>query len=245
MPRHAQRELEVFSRFVRQRRTAGLLDIDLSSVRKQPPPLPDIQCHLSDGTEVAFELVEAIDADLAQGLGGKLRIEEAFRAAYRSLPPLERQAVDAHVGDALLNVCFARELALKRRLTLVPAVLAELKRIDPASTEDHIPGRTSPLHGHVTRIMVARGHEGGPYIDAAAFAWYADPVLDAIDAKLGKHYPASCPVELLVYYDLQPGPGRVDWQAVAQHVANRLPGGPFRRMWVFDLGSGLPPLSFP
>ena len=58
----AAREVRVFSEFVAK---SGL-QIDPASVESRAPPEPDIRCALSGDGDVAFELVEFCNAELAK-----------------------------------------------------------------------------------------------------------------------------------------------------------------------------------
>jgi len=92
-----KRELAVFHHFL----LASHLPIDQCSVKKYSPPHPDILCrHLTEG-EVAFELVELCDPNLAKSIAtaseGYLRtsdpspkiLSKKLRRKYNSTAPVE------------------------------------------------------------------------------------------------------------------------------------------------------------
>ncbi|MDO8893400.1 MAG: hypothetical protein U1D41_01160 [Nitrosomonas sp.] len=92
-----EREVAVFKRFLE----TSHLPIDPSSIQKCMPPHPDILCrHLTDG-EVAFELVELCDPNLAKSIAkvseDYLRtsdpsskiISKKLRREYNSAAPVE------------------------------------------------------------------------------------------------------------------------------------------------------------
>jgi hypothetical protein len=55
-------EIPIFLEFIR----SGNLSFDPSSVQKRNPPEPDILCRATNGEDVAFELVEICDHNLAR-----------------------------------------------------------------------------------------------------------------------------------------------------------------------------------
>lgn len=64
------RELAVFAEFVR----IAALPVDgTAAVQKRLPPEPDLLCALKDGGNVAFELVELCDPNLARAFADPLR----------------------------------------------------------------------------------------------------------------------------------------------------------------------------
>jgi hypothetical protein len=92
-----KREVAVFERFL----AISHLPIDPSSIQKCAPPQPDILCrHLTEG-DIAFELVELCDSNLAKSIAiateGYLRtsdpspaiISKKLRRKYNSAAPVE------------------------------------------------------------------------------------------------------------------------------------------------------------
>lgn len=92
-----EREVAVFERFL----ATSHLPIDPNSIQKCTPPHPDILCrHLTEG-DVAFELVELCDPNLAKSMAtareGYLRtsdpspaiISKKLRCKYNSAAPVE------------------------------------------------------------------------------------------------------------------------------------------------------------
>ena len=236
---HGDRELAIFHGFSEK----CALGIDAASIEKRDPPEPDILCRTVSGESIAFELVEALDSDLARGVYGKLRLEKNFRDAFAALRQAHKDSLSAHVGDALLYVCYDRSLSLSRRCSLIPAVFDEVRRIDSGFVGTHTPGGDSPVHGVVRQILVNRGSYTGPIFDVEAFAWYEDPVVDALETKFGKSYETDAPIELLVFYEIQPSDGRVEISEVVDFVREHVGSSPFRRVWIHEVSGVRPPVS--
>lgn len=92
-----EREVAVFERFV----AISLLPIDPNSIEKCAPPHPDILCRHTTEGDVAFELVELCDPNLAKSIAtaseGYLRtsdpssaiISKKLSRKYNSAAPVE------------------------------------------------------------------------------------------------------------------------------------------------------------
>lgn len=208
----------------------------LNGYEKRDPPEPDILCEMAERGKVAFELVEVIDQDLAQGLYGKLRLETIIRDRYRGLEPHEKDIIKEHVGNALMNIRFLPALSFRQRVMAIPQIFAEMKSIDPTFEGDYVPPPGSPLGTLVKQIMVSRGDFRGPIWDIESVTWFGDPSLDRIKEKFGKHYQADSPIELLVYFDLQPDLGFTEpHDEVKEYITNNISSSPFKRVWMMDL----------
>ena len=236
---HGERELQIFRAFVGH----CPLKIDIDAIEKRDPPEPDIVCRTLNDESIAFELVEVIDSDLAQSVYGKMRLQEKFKEKYQSLSFKEQKEISSHVGNALINVCYERELGFSKRLDLIPRVFDEIKLIGQHSIEDHTPQPNSPLFGYVQTLRVSRGSYVGPIFDVAAFAWFDDPTLQRLEAKFQKTYEIDIPTELLVYYEIQPQVGRVEQSEVAEYVKKNVADSPFRRVWIYEIFGDRPPIS--
>jgi len=68
----------------------------------------------------------------------------------------------------------------------------------------------------------------------SSFSNYRDPVIERVQAKLGKQYDFSGPIELIAFYELQ---GSLTIEFVREKLASvlreGLPRSPFRRAWVY------------
>jgi hypothetical protein len=74
-------EKAVFSEFIEKAGTS----IDLTSVKKELPPFPDISCRLSSNEKVWFELAEACAPEFKQAIAD---LGKAIRAAEESNSPM-------------------------------------------------------------------------------------------------------------------------------------------------------------
>lgn len=68
------RELEIFATFMR----AASISIKPESITKREPPEPDILCQTLDGCQIAFELVELCDPNLASAFANPTLPKNAY-----------------------------------------------------------------------------------------------------------------------------------------------------------------------
>jgi len=60
--------------------------IDVTSVKKENPPKPDIYCKLKDGTELYFELVECLDNPIAKTPSDQVSLKYLLDDEKNKLP---------------------------------------------------------------------------------------------------------------------------------------------------------------
>jgi hypothetical protein len=81
----AQRERQIFEEFVK----AADLEVEISSIRSERPPLPDVSC-LIVGERYYFELAEIADNDLARNLALTEKDLKTRGGAFSYSDPLQR-----------------------------------------------------------------------------------------------------------------------------------------------------------
>ena len=228
-------ELVTFRRFAE----ACPIAIRDDSIVKRDPPEPDIACQFADsGEEVAFELVQIIDKDLARMTSTQFRDADSLRAAYRSASGELRRGLDERLGNALAYVAFVRGLSSRERQAAIPAILQELATLQLGYTGDWRPGTGTPLFGKVRGIRVSRGDFRGPAFDVEAAGAIGDPTVERVRAKWQKSYRTPRPIELLGYYELQPLlPEQLWLPQLKSFIEASWTTGPFRRVWLFDVGT--------
>ena len=90
------------------------------------------------------------------------------------------------------------------------------------------------------RLIVAMGNYNGPIFDVDMATSFADPIMEQIERKFEKSYQSDVPMELLVYYELQPtlilqtGELANVMESAAELIDERTS---FSRVWVFDSGT--------
>src|SRR5664280_1879534 len=65
----AERERKIFARYA----LAARSDIDPATIESREPPEPDIRCSTTDGTPLAFELVELCPEEVAKMVAGDVK----------------------------------------------------------------------------------------------------------------------------------------------------------------------------
>lgn len=233
--RHDSRELTIFRRFA----AACPHAIRAETIQKQASPAPDIRCEGKEGP-IAFELVESIDEDLGRAFNMGLELKERLTNSYRRLPAGARSGIRTLFGHAIIHVTFQKELSQRKREAAVPKVLDELLEMPEDFLGTYRPKRGDRLAGCVHRLIVARGDFNGPIFDVDMTTSIADPIMEQIEKKFRRPYQSDVPMELLVYYELQPkliertGELGTVMESVAALVDEKTT---FRRVWVFDWGT--------
>jgi len=225
--RHTAKELAIFNRFA----VASGLAIVQDSVEKLPPPEPDILCNVVGLGDVAFELVELIDEDLAGRSFGQLRLKSMFEESFETCAPSIKAALLSTIGNALVHVTFAN-VGLRQRQSSVVDVFNFLRTID-----SDCEGTLTPesLASTVESIRVARLDIVGPCFDVDAVGCFGDPTLGSIQGKWSKRYETPHRRELLAYYELQPELPNELWRPTLESfLQQHWSSSPFQRLWVYD-----------
>lgn len=228
MPDHSRQEVAIFEQFSE----ACPLRIDLGSIEKREPPEPDIYCRTEEGEELAFELVEIVDSNLAatasqqQGLEELLRNSIAGDREFRTM-----------FGDALISIAFHRHSSMQRRRNAVDAVIQYLKQLR-GRPEGELEVAGTSLSAELTRLKVVRGDFQGPSFYVEAVTSFGDPTLETIDSKLQRDYPTPGYLHLLAYFEAQPmDVGTEWWPGDPGHIREALKESSFRNVWLFELNS--------
>lgn len=117
LDKHSKNELRIFKKFAE----SCPYPIDFESIEKRSPPEPDILCRLSDGTALAFELMECIDASLSRSIYHSCELGMAFRERIERLPKNEKDRIKSHFQISV-RVVFRNEIPLRRKRSLVKPI---------------------------------------------------------------------------------------------------------------------------
>ena len=91
----------------------------------------------------------------------------------------------------------------------------------------------------VRRVMVREDELVGPTFSVSGIGTYRDTTVETIANKLNRAYEGDSPKELLVYYGIQGEHPKELWQPQLKRLlVDEFSGSPFRRVWVFNFGSG-------
>lgn len=207
------------------------LRIDATSIEKRPDGTgePDILCSVETGEWIAFELVEVVDNDLAAASNEGIRLPRLLKKHAPRLPGLE---FGARVG-----VIFGDGLSERQKINLFPLLFEKLKSIPTGfAGELRLPLeiQRKGLHG----IAIYRGLADELEFIVTPATSIGDPTLERLRDKLARPYTSPHPMELLLYFLLQPCfvDGHVGLD-LAGAVADGVHSSPFRRVWVFDRSS--------
>lgn len=232
MNQQGSNEIRVFKKFA----DIAPHPIDINSIIKKEPPEPDISCNLSDGSSLAFELVECIDEPIAQAHSDAIQLKRNLREQLEELPRDKRKEFFIKFGNAMINVTFLEGVSLRIKLDAVPMIHSYLLTL-----EDNAEGRFS-LRNHnelgcvVRRILIHRGQYTGPIFNLTPVTWFTDPVIKRIEGKFGKKYEAKSRIELLVYYGLQPEIIDDEWlESVRELVEEIIGDSSFSRVWIYSI----------
>jgi hypothetical protein len=228
--RHAERELEIFGRFLSARGMSG----HTISIEKRQPPEPDILVRHVDGSVVAFELGEVLDQTYADTRSRSRDTRAALGTFFEGLPQEPKEQFQQKYHNALLFFRFSPRISLNRRRGVIRRVFEKLLAFNGDVTGEVLDGDPD-LFPVLRSIRVARGRFTGPLFDVPSGGWVGDPTSLLIKKKLLKRYATPHPRELLVYHDINPMfPGEV-WRARLFEALEAQPKPlPFQRIWVFD-----------
>lgn len=192
------RERLVFEHFAR---AAGLLPGGTFTSR--PEPEPDILYVATDGTSLAFELVEIIDQDYSASLGQSFNTKDACNTYLDKLPATEAAAFRAAFANADIALTFRDNMTGQRRKNALPAIFKHLASLPAGFTGDAFKDG-NPLEAILSYAHVGRGRFNGPLFDATSATWVGDPSVDALKGKMGKSYTPQGQLNLLAYIDGNP-----------------------------------------
>jgi hypothetical protein len=220
---------EIVGEFLR----VAKIPIGPDAIRTAEPPFPDVLCALSDGTQIAFELTEAVDPDSVQNANFRVWERGEMYNYFKNMPSPERTKIAKILGDAHVNVHFQDATNTSRFRQLLPKLFEVLVNCS-SDMEGDI--QRDLLPAGVKRIVIDRGQYTGPMFNAATVALNPEKsIIKRIRKKFSKQYECNCPIELLVHSTRHPLPPNQLWVDDIQGlVAHELEQSPFRRVWIFD-----------
>ena len=200
------------------------------------PPESDILCEITGEGSVAFEVVESIDSSDAQRTNDGIDLKRRLEEAYNRLSPCDKKQLRDKYSDALILVHFDRAAKKRDKVAAVPQVLDWLKQLGASLEGKARPDSASRLARVVRKVRVNRGGFQGPQFDVENVGSLRDTTIDRIRGKRGRKYETSCPLELLIYFGVQPVlPEEVWLDQVREHLSGHLEASQFRRVWIFDV----------
>ena len=229
MGERIEAELLTFRHFVQVAR----LPVLPGSIKKRWPPQPDVHCRLSDGEQVAFELVEICNTVNARFAGSADHIYSLVMSAYLSLPPPYRKAFDHRFINVPLSFSFRPAASLSAIRNALPSLLSDLlfapegdggyKGLSRASREVVLSVRNVGRADNPGNVNFNIGTSFDPTVS-----------LKAVAAKLSNKYESDSPIELLAYFGAHAWGYDTSYRDVLSQIVKATGIGPFRRIWVLE-----------
>ncbi len=232
-PTKAEEELKAFRDFVH----AAKLGVLSESIQKRSPPEPDVRCQLSDGSVLAFELVEVCHPQIARWYKSVELISAILEQAYQGLPRRLKTQFDSRFAGKPLSFLFADDCSLNKLRNMLPRVFAEL--IDQVDREGEFSDFSSVIQKGVISVRLAGRVEDSsrPSFNIAGRMRpdVDDLLMQRVHSKLSRRYETRHPIELLAYFA-----GRAwewdrsaNWRTRLENLLIVRGSAPFRRVWVF------------
>jgi len=105
----------------------------------------------------------------------------------------------------------------------------------PKEFDLKLPNNLKDVVKRITFVVFPGPSSEGPSFNITEAVWFNNPVEKQIGKKLNKKYKNNCPVELLVYYELQPELQTEYWILPSMDsVVEGLEKSVFRRVWLYS-----------
>lgn len=234
MNQQAKKEVRIFKMFAKL--TPYSIPIRLSSITKKEPPEPDISCNLSDGTAIAFELVECIDNSMAGPIYDSLRLKKVFENMLERLPNGKKERFKVKFKNASICVAFVKGISVNKKKSAISTIFDYLLTLENTAEGKFNLRSSRHLKDAVRWVSITRGGFVGPLFDVEAVTSFVDSVKVRIRDKFRKEYKTKSKTELLVYYELQPEIPGDDWlPSVEKFVENNIKTSVFQRVWIYSI----------
>ena len=227
-------ERTVVSEFAR----AARIELRPDGIKSMKPPWPDVVCTLSDGSQICFELTEAVDQRLAEDVAFAVHFKEQMGTYFENMPAEGQDTLKRLFGNADLFFYFDERVSKTRLNRLFPDIFVFLLACREGASGD-LGGDGLPRE--IKRVRVARRGSAGPGFNASGLTRAVrDATLDSLARKFDKVYTCDHAIELIVHsltYRLLPEPF---WLREAREfISSRSEQSPFRRVWFFDYSAGV------
>lgn len=118
----SRNELRVFKKFAE----ICSYEFRFNSIEKRQHPEPDILCRLSNGDEIAFELVECIDESLACSIYDSCKLRKAFDDKIENLPKIEKVRIKTNFSNLLISIVFHKNISLINKQNSINFIFSQL-----------------------------------------------------------------------------------------------------------------------
>ncbi len=225
-----KRETQIFIKFA----DICPYKIEVTSVKKENPPKPDIYCKLKDGTELYFELVECLDNSIAETTSNQIKLKKLLDNEVNSLlPSCKRMRFKRKYNNALIYIAFNEKLTLTKRKRSIPYLIDFLLNLNEKQIKkDEIEINDCP---EIKWFNIQRGIFVGPMFRVEGVTFFGVSILKEIRDKFNKEYATKNKIDLLAYYALQPEISKKHWlQETADYIKDNITNSPFNRIWIYS-----------
>ena len=231
-----QEELQLFTEFVR---VSGL---PVQNFEKQNQLKPDIHCYLNDGTELDFELAEAIDSGEARRSNLSNDSKSGMEDFLINLPEDRKERFQEKYGNALLFFMPKNGLNKKKWKESWPKIFEFLESLQIQKDEERNMDAPHPYNntpknypGECERITISRGSFNGPVFDTVNGGFQEIHVVsEALQKKFCKRYDTQFTVHLLIHYHTASMTEYFWKEATESFIRENLSKSPFQKVWLFD-----------
>lgn len=224
-----KREIQIFKKFTNE----CPYKINLTSVKKENPPKPDIYYRLEDGTELYFELVECLDNSIAKTTSNQISLKYLLDDEKNKLPLCKRIRFKRKYKNALIYIAFNEKLPLIRRKRSIPYLIDFLLNLN----ENQIEKEEIEINGcpEIKWFNIQRGDFVGPMFHVEGVTFFGVSILKEIRDKFNKEYATKNKIDLLAYYSLQPEIPENHWlPETADYIKDNITNSPFNRVWIYS-----------
>lgn len=230
-------EKEVFIKFA----NICPYQIDINSIQKNDPPKPDISCKLLNGDRLDFELTECIHRNVSQPIHDQLDLRKLLYTELEKLPEQKKEEIKEKYKHSSITVDFCKEAKKHKKQQAVPMIFDFLIRIQNSNEDIREYNFENEEFKDIVDIVNTiriknKLNFERPYFIIPASAWYKDPIIDCIENKFRKTYVSESPVELLVFYGLQPShliDDKENIDDIAVFIQEHIISSIFRRVWIY------------
>lgn len=224
-----KREIQIFKQFT----DVCPYKINLTSIKKENPPKPDIYCKLKDETELYFELVECLDNSIAKTTSDQISLKHLLDDEKNKLPLCKRIKFKRKYKNALIYIAFNEKISLIRRKSSISYVIDILLNLN----ENQIKKEEIEINGcpEIKWFNIHRGVFVGPMFRVEGVTFFGVSFLKEIKDKFNKKYINKNNIELLAYYALQPEISENHWLTeTVDYIQDNIVDSPFKRVWIYS-----------
>jgi hypothetical protein len=228
-----KKELAIFNKFAKH---CLPFSIEINSITKRNYPYADILCRLSDGTYLAFELVECIDSDIAKAVNNSLKFKRLMEKKLSKLPQKDISFIKKKYGDASICIFPNTGLSFTKLIHSADRILKYLRDLHINEGGEYDVRRDTDIGDVISSVSISNGYSAGsPTIDLnTPFIFFNDRCADMLEKKFNKKYKVTCKIDLLAYYQLQPIPENHWLPSVEEFLKIKLEASIFNRVWIYS-----------